>query len=97
MSADDTPTPIRPSTRRLLDALILDIWPPHAALVDFGIAGDDQYRALQIAVRQGETQATLRELDAMLGDGAKITAWVRRFVPDAPQFTTAWDSLPREE
>jgi hypothetical protein len=85
---------VRPVARRLLDALRSDRWPPYAALIAFGIDNEEHFAALQVALKpilEGGEPAALAQLDAVLGDGPLITAWVRRAVPSAPAYVTAYD------
>lgn len=63
--------PVRPMTHETLVALVLDVWPSNAAVVDFGIASNDHYAALQAAVGSGVI--TEERLDALLGDGPGLT------------------------
>lgn len=86
--------PCRPVARTLIEALMFDTWPSPAVITDYGIETQAHYAALQAAVKAGEDLAeTLRQLDAVLGSGPKITAWVRGLVPGAPVFATSWDIL----
>ena len=64
--------PVRPLAHETFTALVLDVWPDSvAAVVDFGLASNDHYAALQAAVRSGEI--TEERLDALLGDGPGLT------------------------
>lgn len=85
---------IRPVTQNVFDSLMMDIWPRPAAICDFGIDSDEHYAALQTAIREG---ATINELEEALGNGAKLTALVKKFGSDV-QFQTAYDiMLPEPE
>jgi hypothetical protein len=91
--------PVRPLTEQLIAAVLLDIWPGNAAIIDFGIDSDRHLGALQFAIKFGEV--TPEELDLAMGDGAKLTEIVQR--GDNPYrdvtFRTSWDKLspePRE-
>ena len=84
---------IRPLTRNLVEALILDAWPSHATCQDFGIESVDHLGALQYAYR--DDGVTLEQFDAALGKGAEIQKLISetnpyRFVT----FRTAWDGMP---
>jgi len=86
---------IRPVTARLFEAMLLDIWPDSAAaIVDFGLDSQAHYEALHSAIRAGEISAV--QLDAALGNGAKLTALVRSS-PSNPhkdiEFHCAGDAL----
>lgn len=64
---------IRPLTEKLWTAAVLDIWPDgNAAIVDFGLASERHYGALQHAIKHGHT--TKEQLDAAMGSGPKLTA-----------------------
>ena len=41
---------IRGTTCRLLDCLLLDVWPPIPVIADFGITSQDHYAALKYAI-----------------------------------------------
>lgn len=66
---------VRPVTQNLVDSIMLDIWPRSAAIVDFGIDSQEHYEALYGPIRSGEV--TPEQLDAVLGDGKKLTALAR--------------------
>ncbi|NTU83087.1 MAG: hypothetical protein HGA45_27580 [Chloroflexales bacterium] len=84
---------VRPLTAQIFDALMLDIWPSHATCQDFGLTSGAHYTALQAAVKAGEPGPTLVRLEQIIGRGPKLTAFVRETVPDAPKFTTPFDTL----
>lgn len=94
---------VRPIVEDLVMNLLLGAGLTPAQRADFGIATDDHYRAMRDAIDEVvETQGMwplLRELDAALGDGAKLTAFVKRYAPHwgGIQYTTALDGLPRGE
>jgi len=92
--AQPGPTPIRHTTRNLIEAIWLDAWPRAGAIVDFGIDTQKHYEALFYGVREGEI--TPEALDAALGKGEKLTALARsaRSNPHRDiRFTTSWDGL----
>jgi hypothetical protein len=37
---------VRPTTRDLVTSVLMDVWPGHAAIVDFGIDSDKHFEAL---------------------------------------------------
>jgi hypothetical protein len=90
----DGPPPIRYATRNLVEAMMLDVWPRHTAIVDFGIDSERHYEALQFPIRNGEL--TVEVLDAALGFGQRLTELVRA-APSNPhkdiEFRTSWDEL----
>jgi hypothetical protein len=85
--------PVRPLTEQLIDAVLLDAWPGKAAIVDFGIDSTEHLGALQYAIKFGEV--TPQELDAAMGNGAKLTEIVQR--GENPYrdvtFHTSWDKM----
>jgi hypothetical protein len=93
MSDDKQPSQIRPLTRQLIECAHLDVWPGHAAVVDFGIDSDRHLGALQFAIRNDLVTPT--ELDAAMGKGAMLTEIAGR--GDSPYrdvtFRTSWDGL----
>ena len=93
----DQTRPVRPLTEQLITAVLLDIWPGNAAIIDFGIDSDRHLGALQFAVKFGEV--TPQELDAAMGNGAKLTEIVQR--GENPYrdvvFKTSWDKLRIEQ
>lgn len=98
MKSEDEPKrhgdAIRPITERLLRAVLLDMWPDHTAIVDFGIDSQAHYEALYYPIRAGEI--TPEALDAALGHGRKLTELVQR-APSNPHhglaFQTSWDVI----
>lgn len=42
----------RPTTRHLVSSMLLDAWPNHAAVVDFGIDNQKHYEALYFPISQ---------------------------------------------
>src|SRR6266849_1609629 len=66
---------VRPTTRSLVTSILMDAWPNHAAVVDFGIDSQKHYEALYFPIREAEIMP--KALDAALGDGPKLTALVR--------------------
>lgn len=94
-SAGDAPVrPIRDTTRNLVEAIWLDVWPRAGAVVDFGLDSQLHYEALYYGVREGEI--TIEALDAALGKGDELTA-LARSAPSNPhkdvEFHTSWDGL----
>lgn len=105
--------PIYPVTRHLVERLLFDLPLSPAMVSDFGITSEDHYRALKEAVfatpervevdEVGEVLASdLRQrlvaLDAALGHGKKLTAFVARYAPHFAgqvKFRTVWDILFR--
>lgn len=85
---------VRPVTRNLIEAVMLDAWPHHAAVVDFGIDSQKHYEALYYPIRQWEIMP--KALDLALGHGENLTALVRQS-PSNPhkdvQFYTSWDVM----
>jgi len=84
----------RPTTRRLVASILFDVWPSHAAAVDFGIDTQKHYEALYFPIREGEI--TPETLDAALGDGPKLTALVREAASNPHkdvEFHTSWDLI----
>ncbi len=78
---------------RLVDCLILDVWPSAATIIDWGIDSPDHLGALQHAVIVG---VSAYDLDRVIGDGPAITA-LTRGIPGQPYpdvvFKTAYDAL----
>jgi hypothetical protein len=91
---------VRDETRQLILSVLLDFhWPVPIACEAFGIKTVKQYEALRKPLREAEIMPT--ELDAALGDGAKITALVRKFARSRYQdvaYDVTWDvSMRRPE
>lgn len=90
---------MRPLTKKLFDAIMLDLWPEgNATVVDFGIDSQAHYEALYGPIREGEI--TIEQLDAAICDGAKLTALVKDCSSNPHKgivFRTAWDDLGPEE
>lgn len=88
--------PLRPLTEQLINAVLLDVWPGNAAIIDFGIDSSSHLGALQFAIKHGEV--TPQELDAAMGNGAKLTEIAQR--GDNPYrdvvFHTSWDKMRLE-
>jgi hypothetical protein len=93
-SPDDRP--VRPLTNDLINAVLFDVWPKVPTIVDFGIDSAEHLGALQFAIKYGEV--TPHELDAAMGNGAKLTEIVQR--GDNPYrdvtFRTSWDEMRLE-
>ena len=83
---------VRPSTRSLVTSILMDAWPNHGAVVDFGIATQKHYEALYFPIREAEIMPVA--LDDALGDGHKLTA-LAHAAASSPhkdvQFHTSWD------
>jgi hypothetical protein len=92
------PGTIRPVTRSLILAIILDMPPTPAAATDFGIKSQEHYEAIYYPFRHGEISAA--QLDAAYGNGPKLTTLVNaasRNPHTGITFQTPWDNiLPRE-
>jgi hypothetical protein len=88
---------IRPATKNLVEAVLLDVWPRNAAVVDFGIRSQEHYEALYYPLRHGEI--TPEQVDAAMGNGRKLTGLVNA-APHNPhkgiEFRTDWDDLRPE-
>jgi hypothetical protein len=85
---------VRPTTRHLVTSILLDSWPSHATVVDFGIDSQKHYEALYYPIRQSEIMPLA--LDAALGDGPKLTAMVRDAASNPHkdvEFHTSWDLI----
>jgi len=103
---------VRPLTRRFVGRLLFDLPPSPAMVTDFGVESEDHYRALKDALfaAQVEIEADAEEggavlfglrqrmveLDRALGNGARLTAFVRQYAPHMAKqvrFHTFWDTL----
>jgi hypothetical protein len=85
---------VRPTTRNLVTSILMDAWPNHAAVVDFGIDSRKHYEALCFPIREAEIMP--KALDAALGDGPKLTALVRDAASNPHmdvEFHTSWDLI----
>ena len=89
----------RPMVENVVMGLLLDSGLTPAQRTDFGITSDDHYRALRDAAEEFiETRGMgplLTALDRALGDGPKITAFVRQYAPhwSGIVFTPPLDAL----
>lgn len=85
---------VRPVTRSLIDSILMDEWPSHAAVIDFGLDSQKHYEALYYPIRNAEIMP--RALDEVLGHGERLTALVRS-TPSNPhkdvEFHTSWDGI----
>jgi hypothetical protein len=85
---------IRPATKNLVEAVMLDVWPRNAAIVDFGLRSQEHYEALYHPLRHGDI--TPEQVDGALGNGRKLTELVNA-APHNPhkgiEFRTDWDDL----
>jgi hypothetical protein len=85
---------VRPVTRDLVTSILIDAWPSHAAVVDFGIDSQKHYEALYWPIREAEIMP--KALDAALGDGPKLTAMTREAASNPHKdvtFSTSWDII----
>jgi hypothetical protein len=105
---------LRPTTRRLVEALLVDGPLTPAESVDFGVDSVMHYRALRevldipvderddeddlvvSAKVQKELRTRILQLEHALGNGAQLTALVKRYAPQYAAwatFQTSWDVL----
>jgi hypothetical protein len=85
---------VRPTTRNLVTSILMDVWPGHATIVDFGIDSQKHYEALYYPIREAEILP--QALDAALGHGEKLTAMTRDAASNPHkdvQFHTSWDVI----
>ena len=85
---------VRPVTRNLIESVMLDSWPDHAAIVDFGIDSQKHYEALYYPIREHEISP--KRLDEALGHGQKLTQLVREAASNPHSdvsFCTSWDTI----
>ena len=85
---------VRPTTRTLVTSILMDSWPSHAAVCDFGIDSQKHYEALYYPIREAEIMPSA--LDAALGDGPKLTELVRESANNPHkdvEFHTSWDLI----
>jgi hypothetical protein len=85
---------VRPVTRNLVTSVLMDAWPNHAAVVDFGIDSQKHYEALYYPIREAEIMP--QTLDAALGDGPTLTALARDAASNPHkdvEFHTSWDLI----
>ena len=85
---------VRPVTRNLIESVMLDSWPDHAAIVDFGIDSQEHYDALYYPIREEEISP--KQLDEALGNGEKLTQLVRGAASNPHRdvsFSTSWDAI----
>jgi len=83
---------VRPVTRDLVTSVLMDAWPSHAAVVDFGIDTQKHYEALYHPIREAEIMP--KALDAALGNGPALTALTREAASNRHKdvtFSTSWD------
>lgn len=88
---------VRPVTERMIQAVMLDIWPPASAICDFGLHTQQHYEAIYYPIREGEI--TPEQLDDALGNGPKLTALVARCGSNPHKdivFETDYDFLTEE-
>lgn len=88
---------IRDTTRSLVKAVMLDVWPSVATVVDFGLNTQEHYEALYYPLRHGDI--TPEQVDAALGNGRLLSELVNA-APHNPhkgiEFRTGWDGLALE-
>lgn len=83
---------VRKTAEEVYQCLMLDVWPGHTAITDFGLETDAHYGALQYAIR--ENDAGPRELDEALGNGKRLTALIKQDNPyHGVVFSTPWDTI----
>ena len=85
---------VRPTTRDLVTSVLMDVWPGHAAIVDFGIDSDKHFEALYYPIRAAEILP--KTLDAALGHGEKLTALTLQAASNPHkdvEFHTSWDLI----
>lgn len=101
---------IRPVTKHLVELLYEDRPLSPACIVDFGVDSSDHYYALRNMVGGGlgiaaidgdraaikELRKRIMQLDDACGNGFRLNALVRRYVPEFAQvvhFYTSWDAI----
>ncbi len=85
---------VRDTTRSLVTSVLMDAWPSHAAVVDFGIDSQKHYEAMYWPIREAEIMP--KALDAALGDGPKLTAMTKEAASNPHkdvEFHTSWDLI----
>ena len=85
---------VRPTTRSLVTSILMDSWPNHGAVVDFGIDSQKHYEALYFPLREAEIMP--KALDAAFGDGPTLTALTRAAASNPHkdvEFHTSWDLI----
>ena len=100
---------VRKMTKNLVSNLIWDLPLTLPQCVDFGVQSGAHYRGLRDALANIPAGADLisdaesrkhfadrvKELDQALGNGPKITAFVRKYAPNYKlEFETLFDALP---
>jgi len=79
----------------LFNSVMMDMWPGHPAVVDFGIESQKHYEALYDPIRKGEIK--LSDLRRVVGDGQEITNLVNRYPSNRHRnqvvFKTAYDRM----
>ncbi len=89
---------VRSLTQHTYDALMMDIWPRSAAIVDFGIDSAAHLGALQSAIKHG---GSIEELDATIDaahSGDALNAFVQKYARAYRDvsFETVYDLLPSD-
>lgn len=77
---------VRPVTRNLIESVMLDSWPDHAAIVDFGIDSQEHYEALYYPFWEGDISA--EQLDEARGNGEKLIELVFKAPNNPHRFIT---------
>ena len=99
VDAGSPPSPrrIRDTTRNLVEAVLMDVWPRQAAILDFGLDTQEHLEALYYPLRHGDI--TPEQVDAAIGDGKELTELVNA-APHNPhkgiEFHTSWDDFRPE-
>ena len=78
----------------VFDAMMMDIWPGSAAVVDFGLDDQRHYEALYYPILSGEI--TKLQLRKVAGKGPAITALVNRSRSNPHKgikFVTSYDNM----
>lgn len=90
---------LKPVTEALVDAIVLDLWPGGAVIVDFGLVSTRHYEAIYYAVRHDDVSPA--ELDNAAGNGPLLTALMERAEHNPHRgrglvFTTPYDEVTPE-
>jgi len=90
--------PVRPVTKKILVKMLLDMPVWYDLHAEFGVEMAAHYRALLESI-YGVTEKksiteVAKEFDQALGSGKKLTAMVKKYIPECPTtFTTVYDEL----
>ena len=90
--------PVRTVTKRLLQAMALDLSLSHLECDDFGVKSENHYRALRecmsVAAKDKTIVEVAMEFDQALGNSEKLNALVKKYAPEyTVTFTTVWDEF----